>query len=148
MLRFLSAIRTTHSSVARGLRRTASLAAGIAVLGTAAFMPASAVPHISLVSSTPAKDAHVMTAPREIRLTFSGNIDVTKASLTLTAADGRTVTLDSLRAVVDSPKVAVAIITGKLASGTYTAKWNAVAADGAKGSGDFSFMNMSMMKPE
>ncbi len=124
------------------------MAAGIAVIGTAAFMPASVFPHISLVSSTPAKDSHVMTAPREIRLTFSGNIDVTKASLELAAADGRTVTLDSLRAVVDSPKVAVAKITGKLASGTYTAKWNAVAADGAKGSGDFSFMYMSMSKPE
>ncbi|MEP6831791.1 MAG: copper resistance CopC family protein [Gemmatimonas sp.] len=148
MLRVLSAIRTPHSGISRGLRRASALAAGIAVIGTAAFMPSSAVPHISLVSSTPAKDAHVMTAPREIRLTFSGNIDVTKASLELAAADGRTVTLDSLRAVVDSPKVAVAKITGKLVSGTYTAKWNAVAADGAKGSGDFSFMYMSMMKPE
>ena len=120
----------------------------MAVMGTAAFMPASAYPHISLVSSTPTKDSHVMTAPREIRLTFSGRIDVAEASLELTAADGKTVALEALRAVVDSPKVAVAKITGKLASGTYTAKWNAVAADGAKGSGDFSFMYMSMMKPE
>lgn len=72
----------------------------------------------------------------------------TRASLELAVADGGTVTLDSLRAVVDSPRVVVATITGKLASGTYAAKWHAVAADGAKGSGDFSFMSMSMMKPE
>lgn len=148
MLRFLSAIRTPHSRIFRNLRRTASLAAGMAVMGTAAFMPANAYRHISLVSSTPTKDAHVMTAPREIRLTFSGTIDVAKASLELTAADGKTVTLEALRAIVDNSMVAVAKITGKLVSGTYTAKWNAVAADGAKGSGDFSFMYMSMMKPE
>jgi methionine-rich copper-binding protein CopC len=148
MLRLLSGARAPHFMIACGLRRAASLAAGIAVIGTAAFMPSSAVPHIALVSSTPAKDAHVMTAPREIRLTFSGTIDVAKAGLELASADGKTVTLDSLRAVVDPPKVAVAKIAGKLASGTYTVKWNAVAADGAKGSGDFSFMYMSMMKPE
>ena len=137
-----------HSGLVRQLRRAASLAGAIAVIGTAAFMPSSAYRHISLVSSTPKKDSHVMTVPREIRLTFSGDIDVAKANLVLAAADGKTVTLDSLRAVVDSPMVAVAKITGKLVTGTYTAKWNAVAEDGAKGSGDFSFMYMSMMKPE
>jgi methionine-rich copper-binding protein CopC len=148
MIRLLSATRAPHSMIVGGLRRAASLAAGIAVIGTAAFMPSSALPHIALVSSTPAKGAHVMTAPSEIRLTFSGTIDVAKAGLELASADGKTVALDSLRAVVDSPNVAVAKITGKLASGTYKVKWNAVAADGAKGSGDFSFKYMSMMKHE
>lgn len=102
----------------------------------------AAAVHIGLASSVPAKDAHLMTAPTEIRFTFTGPIDVSKAGAELLASDGKPVALEALRAVTDSPRVAVAKITGAVASGNYTVKWNAVAADGAKGSGSFGFMYM------
>jgi methionine-rich copper-binding protein CopC len=37
----------------------------------------------------------------------------------------------------------VAKIAGKLAGGTYTVRWRAVAADGAEGDGSFQFMYMA-----
>ena len=83
-----------------------------------------------------------MTPVREIRLTFTGPVNVATASVEMLTADSKPIALDSLRAVVDSPRVAVARVPGTLAGGTYTVKWNAVAADGAKGSGSFSFMYM------
>ena len=115
-------------------------AGAVAVLSPAAF--ASMTPHIGLASSTPAKDSHVMTPVKEIRLTFTGPVNVATAGVDLLSADGKPVALDSLRAVVDSPRVAIAKIPGTLAGGTYTVKWKAVAADGANGSGSFNFMYM------
>ncbi len=102
--------------------------------------------HIRLVSSTPAKDAHVMTPVREIRLAFSGKVDVSKASVELLAADGSHVNVSALAAVADSHHVAVAKVDGALKNSTYTVRWKAVAADGAAGSGAFSFMYMAEAK--
>ena len=133
-----------HSPASRHLARIALVTA--AVLVTAHVSTAVAARYISLVSSSPVKDSHVMTAPREIRLTFSGPVDVKKAGVELLAADNKVISLDSLRAVVDSPRVAVAKIVGPVAGGTYTVKWKATAADGALGSGSFSFMYMASSK--
>lgn len=55
-----------------------------------------------------------MTAPTEIRLTFTGPVDVTRASVELVAGDKKLIGLDSLRAVADSPRVAVARIASPL----------------------------------
>lgn len=113
---------------------TLSVSPAVSTLGAAV--------HIGLASSVPAKDAHLMTAPTEIRLTFTGPIDVSKAGVELVTSDAKPVALDSLRAVTDSPRVAVARITGTMAGGNYTVKWNAVARDGARGVGSFAFMFM------
>jgi len=135
------------SSLAR-LRRRIFSRFGLSALSAtfAAALIASpllAALHIGLASSVPAKDAHVMTAPTEIRLTFTGPIDVAKAGVELVGPDSGQVATAPLRAVVDSARVAVAEITGKLTGGTYTVKWKAVAADGAPGSGSFTFMYMA-----
>lgn len=117
-----------------------------AILATAQIATAMVVRHISLVSSSPSKDGHVMTPPKEIRLTFSGPVDVTKASVVMLGAGNKAISLDSLRAVVDSPRVAVAKVLGTVPAGNYTVKWTAVAADGADGSGSFGFMYMASNK--
>ncbi len=114
----------------------------VVTLATNAF----AARHIGLSGSSPAKDSHVMTTLREIRLAFTGPVDVTKASVELVGADNKAVSLDTLRAVADSPRVAVAKLIGAVPSGTYTVKWKAVAADGANGSGSFDFMYMAPAK--
>lgn len=118
----------------------------VALLGTAGFAVPTLSRHIGLASSVPAKDAHVATSLREIRLTFTGTINVAKAGVELISSAGKTVALDSLRAVPDSSRVAVAKVTGPLTAGTYTIKWRAVAQDGANGSGSFSFMYMPATK--
>lgn len=116
-------------------------AVAISVLSSAAAQ-GSIFRHIGLASSTPAKDSHVTTALKEIRLTFTGKVDVSKASIALTHANGKAIKLDSLRAVTDSPRVAVAQVKARIAAGNYTVKWTAVAADGANGAGSFGFMYM------
>ena len=119
-----------------------SLSAIVLTVSPPVVSTLGATAHIGLASSVPAKDAHLMTAPSEIRLTFTGPIDVAKAGVELVTSDAKAVALDSLRAVTDSPRVAVARITGTMAGGNYTVKWNAVARDGAKGTGSFGFMYM------
>lgn len=121
----------------------ASVAVAVTTFGSrAAAEPALAFFHINLVSSVPAKDSHVMTAPREIRLTFSGTVDVTKASVQLLDASGKAVEVEPLRAVPDSARVAVSRVKGDLVGGTHTVRWQAIAADGAQGGGSFQFMYM------
>lgn len=85
--------------------------------------PLLAALHIGLASSVPAKGAHLMTAPTEIRLTFTGPIDVKKAGIELVGSDSGLVPTAPLQGVADSIRVAVAKITGKLIGGTYTVKW-------------------------
>ena len=114
--------------------------------GVLLLLPASgarAIRHIRLVSSNPAKDSHVMSPVREIRLAFSGKIAVATASVELLAADSSRVKLGALTAVSDSDHVAVAKVTETLKNGTYTVQWKAVAADGAAGTGSFNFMYMA-----
>ena len=143
--RFVHARANTMSGRRAGFSVVAAVTVLVAVFG--ATSPLSAVGaawHIGLASSVPAKDAHVMKAPSEIRLTFTGPVDVKKAGIELVDSASKSVATDSLRAVADSSRVAVAKITGRLVGGTYTVRWKAIAADGAAGSGSFSFMYMPM----
>lgn len=127
-------------------RLTSAFGLGVLVAGLA-VSPLAAAMHIGLASSVPAKGAHLMTPPTEIRLTFTGSIDVAKAAVELLSPGYAPVTLDPLRAVVDSPRVAVAKITGTMTGGPYIVKWKAVARDGAPGSGSFAFMIMPPSEP-
>ena len=131
----------------RSIRAHLTSAVGVlALFSTTAFIAPGAARHIGLASSSPAKDSHVTKPVSEVRLTFTGTIDVAKAGVELLTAAGKSIMLDSLRAVPDSNRVAVAKITGALGAGTYTVKWHAVAADGADGSGSYSFMYMPPAK--
>ena len=147
-------MKVSHLFRDRSIGRDGRLRAALALAGLAALValvsppattaaPSVSAFHIGLRSSVPAKDSHVMTAPTEIRLTFTGLIDVAKAGIEFVDSANKAVATDSLRAVPDSVRVAVAKITGKMTGGTYTVRWKAVAADGAPGSGAFSFMYMA-----
>ena len=135
----LPTLSVAHRQTSRHVR--AGIAAAT-MLGAFAVVPSGLRFHIGLAGSTPTKDSHVTAAPSEIRLTFTGRVDVGKAGVELLTVNGQAIALDSLRAVLDSPKVAVAKVTGAMAGGTYTVRWRAVAADGANGNGSFNFMYM------
>ncbi len=132
---------------ARRPRRIASVAgAGLLLAALVVALPLSplrALRHFGLASSAPAKGAHLMAAPAEIRLTFTASINPAKTGIDLLGPDKAPVAMDSVRAVVDSPQVAIAKITGKLAGGAYTVRWKAVAVDGESGAGSFTFMYMA-----
>lgn len=133
-----------HHLSLRGGRARAIAGIGVFLVAVAAApsVPLAVRCHIGLASSVPAKDSHVTAPLREIRLTFTGPINVTKAGVELVSADGKNVPLDSLRAVPDSARVAVARVAGTLAQGMYTVRSNAIAADGSAGKGSFNFMYM------
>ena len=134
-------------NLTRRARRIASgSGAGLLLAGLVAALPLSplrALRHFGLARSAPAKGAHLMAAPTEIRLTFTAPVNPAKTGIDLLGPDHAPVAMDSVRAVVDSPQVATARITAKLAGGAYTVKWKAVAADGESGTGTFSFMLMA-----
>lgn len=131
-----SAPGDTSRPIVRRSRLGAVLVLALPLLG------ASAKRHIELIGSTPKEGGHVMSPVREIRLSFDGPIDVSKASVQLRAADRSLVPLGAM-AATDSNHVAVAKVNGTLKSGNYTVQWKAVAEDGADGSGAFTFMYMA-----
>src|SRR5690348_6846061 len=111
----MSLMKTLPRGTVSRLRRPVAFVGATALLVAGVLAASAPRFHIGLASSSPAKDSHVTTAPSEIRLTFTGRIDVAKAGVDLVAADGKMIATDSLRAVVDSPKVAVAKVTGSMA---------------------------------
>jgi methionine-rich copper-binding protein CopC len=95
--------------------------------------------HPRLVSAIPAATSKVETAPRELSLTFNEGISVALSRITLVAADGTTIALDSLRASADDPKTLVVRVKGAVAVGRYTVKWQVAGADSHPVRGEFAF---------
>ncbi|MGI9075839.1 MAG: copper resistance CopC family protein, partial [Gemmatimonadaceae bacterium] len=101
--------------------------------------PGLALAHGALKSSVPAKGAHLATAPRELRLTFTEAPELTFTRMELIGPDGKPVSLDDLRAVADSPRVIVARIASALTAGAYTVRWQIAGKDGHPVRGRFVF---------
>ena len=116
-------------------RRVAALVGTCIVI--AALTPGRALAHTTLERSRPAKDAHLAEAPRELRLTFSGPIELVFTRLRLLGPDSVEVALGELR--LDSARTVVASIRGPLSAGTYTVVWQIAAADGHPIRGRYSF---------
>ena len=121
--------------MAQAFRRIAALAG--TCLAIAALTPSRAVAHTTLERSRPAKDAHLAEAPRELRLRFSGPIEMIFTRLRLIGPDSVEVTLGDFR--LDSARTVVAPIQGPLTPGTYTVIWQIAAADGHPIRGRYSF---------
>lgn len=98
-----------------------------ALLGSS---PGLALAHGALKKSLPANGAHLTSAPRELRLTFTEAPELAFTRIELIGPDGNPVSLDPLRAVNDSTQVIVAQITGPLAAGVYTVRWQIAGKDG------------------
>jgi putative copper export protein/methionine-rich copper-binding protein CopC len=94
------------------------------------MVPATAFAHGALKHSVPAKGAHLATAPRELRLTFTEAPELAVTRIELVGPDSNPIPLDPLRALADSPQVIVARIAGPLKAGTYTVHWQIAGKDG------------------
>lgn len=106
-----------------------------------ALVPAPALAHGGLRRSIPAKDAHLTTVPRELRLIFSEPSELSFSAVELRAPDGRAVPLGALVRATGDPNTLVAAITGPLfAAGTYTVVWRTAGADGHPVRGQFEFV--------
>lgn len=109
-----------------------------------ALLPSTLLAHGVLKSSVPAKDAHVDSAPSELRLTFAATSTLSVTRLRLIGPDGAMVLLGPLRhADGDSAHVVVAEVRGRMSIGTYVVEWQSVGADGHPVRGNYSFMVMN-----
>ena len=116
--------------------------ATVAAIAVAA--PASA--HDTIVSSTPAADSQLTTAPTEVVLTFSNNL----ISLDENSGTAMTVADESGEDwVAGEPTITADSVTVPLAegmpNGAYTVTWQVVSSDGHPTSGEYSF---SLAAPE
>jgi copper resistance protein C len=116
------------------VNRPLALCTLLAFLGTSA----PALAHAHLKAAVPAIDSTVAGAPGELALSFTEGVDLAFTGVTLTGPDHARVPLGpaSLR---DDGTTLVVPVTGHLGSGTYDAAWHALARDGHKTEGHYTF---------
>ncbi|MGF2949636.1 copper resistance CopC family protein [Microbacterium alcoholitolerans] len=120
------------------IRTVLATAAVAVVAGLAIAAPASA--HDELVSSSPAADEQLTTAPEQITLTFSNNL------LSLEENSGTAMTVEDESGqdwVAEAPVVQGDTVTvplkADMPNGAYLVTWKVVSSDGHPTSGEYSF---------
>ncbi|WP_237479925.1 copper homeostasis periplasmic binding protein CopC [Lichenibacterium dinghuense] len=102
----------------------------------AASAPAFA--HAHLKASTPASGASV-ARPGEIDLAFTEGVNPKFTGLSLSGPGGAPVSTGPARPGAGGDATLVVPVAGPLAPGTYKVDWHALATDGHKTEGSFSF---------
>ena len=98
----------------------------------------SAWAHAALKSATPAKDAEVASAPKEITLQFNEKLEAAFSNAKLVDSTGKEVTTD--KATLDATDASVMKLTvPALAPGKYKVEYVGVGHDGHRRKGDYSF---------
>lgn len=116
--------------------RRALAPAGLALALSA--VPAMALGHVSLESSSPEAGENLQTAPTEVTLTFDGELDPADSTFSVVDHDGMEVGSGE----VDLDVADRNVMTGSVditEPGVYTVEWSVVGADGHEITGAFSF---------
>jgi copper resistance protein C len=114
--------------------RTITLvAAGLAVAATPALA------HARLKSAAPSPDGSVSASPTELDLTFSEGVNPRFTGVKVTGPDKAAVATGAAALAPGGDTVLVVPVTSPLAAGTYTVDWHALATDGHKTNGRYSF---------
>ena len=101
--------------------------------------PARVFAHGALKSSTPSSGAHIPVAPEALSLVFSESPSLTLTTLQLLGPDGSDIALGPLTRDANSVFGVTASISGALASGVYTVRWQMAGDDGHPTRGSFRF---------
>lgn len=122
-------MKTLHTLLASTIVAAATLAAPYAAA------------HASLKSSSPAANAILDAAPKEIALTFNEKVEQAFSSITLTDAGGHALAgADKARAMVDGANPAILrLVLPPLPAGAYTVGWAVAGHDGHRRKGEFTF---------
>ncbi len=120
-------------------RRPGIFARAVAFALLAFATPSLADAHAMLKRSLPASGAHLATVPREIRLDFTEDIELSVSRVELRGPDGTVISLAPLAVASDSRRSIIAGIRGALGAGTYTVIWVAAGTDGHPRRGRFIF---------
>lgn len=113
----------------------------VVALALVAAWPGLASAHAALVSSTPAAGSVVAltNAPTNVTITFSEDVAKDVTTITVTGADGTTVSTGATAINFDNPKLA-SVNLKQLSPGPYTVKWHAVTSDdNGQTDGTFTF---------
>jgi hypothetical protein len=100
------------------------------------FAATSVLAHAHLKSQTPAADSTV-TAPADLRLTFSEGVEASFTKVTLTR-DGAPIALKPLTTQGDK-KTLIVTPAAPLTAGEYKVEWHAVSVDTHKSEGAYQF---------
>jgi copper resistance protein C len=92
--------------------------------------------HVQLTEAVPADKAMLLQTPTTLSLNFSGQVRLTKVSLT--GADNNSVEFGFTPSATPAEQFSWTLPV--LESGNYRVSWVALGADGHKMSGDFGFM--------
>jgi copper resistance protein C len=98
----------------------------------------SAWPHATLQNATPAKDAEVTTAPKEITLQFNEKLEAAFSNTKLVDSTGKEITTEKASLDASDPSV-MKLAVPSLAAGTYKVEFVAVGHDGHRRKGSTSF---------
>lgn len=109
------------------------LAAALA-LATAPLVFAHAMP----TRQEPAAGATVNVAPHKIAIDFDDSLEPTFSSINVTDAQGKSVVSGKSAVDADNPKH-MSVALGTLTPGKYTVAWVAVASDGHRTQGRYTF---------
>ncbi len=112
---------------------TAFLAAGLCLASAPAFA------HAHLTSATPAANSTVAAAPTELNLTFSEGVNPKFTGAKLIGPDRKAVATGDAKLGPGGDTTLIVPVSGSLSAGAYTVNWHALATDGHKTSGSYSF---------
>lgn len=111
----------------------------VAALGLTALAAGPAAVHTHLERSEPGADSTVAVAPTEIKLWFSGPVQVRVTTVRLTGADSAAVALSAARMGTGTKAPVILDVLGTVAPGRYTVAWRTMSRDGHAVSGTFAF---------
>lgn len=115
------------------------LAPALVVAAAAWLVPATVAAHAELVGSEPAAGAALESPPEEVVLSFDGELDPDRSSVTVTDPQGNEVGSGGVDLTVPERNVLRAELAADLA-GRYEVRWTAVAGDGHPESGSHAFV--------
>ncbi len=112
-------------------------AAALAALSSAALC-GSAIAHAELVAAEPPANATVNTAPAEIDLKFSEELQTKFTGVKVLGPDKKEVKTEGAM-LMDGDKTFMVSLPASLAPGTYRVEWHALSRDGHKTKGNYQF---------
>ena len=94
--------------------------------------------HATLKGATPAKDAEVTIAPKEIALQFNEKLEAAFSNAKVVDSTGKEVTTDKATLDAADPSI-MKLAVPTLTAGTYKVEYVGVGHDGHRRKGDYSF---------
>jgi len=113
-----------------------TLLSGVAALALVG-LASPAFAHAHLKAATPAAGGSVASAPSELDLDFSEDLNLKFSGVTVKGPDGAVET-GAASLAKDNTRLVVPL-KAPLAAGAYTVDWHALSADGHKTKGSYSF---------